>query len=194
MCLANMVRLTAAATYSPFSRWEAATQVDSATLDSETQLIVKTPSDLSNAIVGKPHGEITIPQLTRWLHLVQRTHNLIVLGRPRLGHHRGGLYLLAGSPRVSGPPRPAGGSNQNANLGASRVWDQDWGLPRVKCGTGGCNPTLCQPEAGLVTSWSERSERSDENPVRWFALQSTSDPLRLQLYYSQKTLGKNHQW
>ena len=67
-------------------------------------------------------------------------------------------------------------------LGASRVWDQDWGLPRVKCGTGGCNPTLCQPEAGLVTSWSERSERSDENPVRWLALQSTSDPLRLQLY------------
>ena len=69
-------------------------------------------------------------------------------------------------------------------LGASRVWDQDWGLPRVKCGTEGCNPTLCTPKAGLVISWSERSERSDENPVRWFALQSTSDPLRLQLYYT----------
>ena len=26
-------------------------------------------------------------------------------------------------------------------LGASRVWDQDWGRPRVKCGTVGCNPT-----------------------------------------------------
>ena len=161
--------------YSPFSRWEAATQVDSATLDSETQLIVKTPSDLSNAIVGKPHGEITIPQLTRWLTLDQRTHNLIVLvtteadGISLLDHH-----VL--------PDHRC----QNANLGASRVWDQDWGLPRVKCGTGGCNPTLCQPEAGLVTSWSERSERSDENPVRWLALQSTSDPLRLQLYNTRR--------
>ena len=36
-------------------------------------------------------------------------------------------------------------------LGASRVWDQDWGLPRVKCGTGGCNPTILAL-ASLVTS------------------------------------------
>ena len=34
-------------------------------------------------------------------------------------------------------------------LGASRVWDQDWGLPRVKCGTEGCNPTLCNAEGML---------------------------------------------
>ena len=36
--------------------------------------------------------------------------------------------------------------------GASSAWDLDWGLPRVKYGIGECNPTLCQPEAGLVTS------------------------------------------
>ena len=53
--------------------------------------------------------------------------------------------------------------------GASSVWDLDWGLPRVKYGIGECNPTLCQREAGLVTSWSERSERSNENPgeLQW---------------------------
>ena len=34
-------------------------------------------------------------------------------------------------------------------LGASRAWDLDWGLPRVKCGTGGCNPTLCNAEGVL---------------------------------------------
>ena len=49
-------------------------------------------------------------------------------------------------------------------LGANRVWDQDWGLPRVKCGTEGCNQTLCTPKAGLVISWSDRRERSEENP------------------------------
>ena len=52
-------------------------------------------------------------------------------------------------------------------LGASSNGDPDWGLPRVKYAIGECNPTLCQPEAGLVTSWSERSERSDENPVAY---------------------------
>ena len=45
-------------------------------------------------------------------------------------------------------PRPGGG-NQNANLGASSEGDPDWGLPRVKYPIGECNPTLCQPEAGL---------------------------------------------
>ena len=49
-------------------------------------------------------------------------------------------------------------------LGASSDCDQDWGLPRVKYAIGECNPTLCQPEAGLVIPWSDRRERSGENP------------------------------
>ena len=34
-------------------------------------------------------------------------------------------------------------------LGASSVWDQDWGLPRVKCGTEGCNPTPLAAGGGI---------------------------------------------
>ena len=60
---------------------------------------------------------------------------------------------------------PHGGVNQNANLGASSEGDPDWGLPRVKYAIGECNPTLCQPEAGLVIPWSDRRERRGENPV-----------------------------
>ena len=49
-------------------------------------------------------------------------------------------------------------------LGASRDGEPDWGLPRVKYAIGECNPTLCTPKAGLVISWSDRRERSEENP------------------------------
>ena len=49
-------------------------------------------------------------------------------------------------------------------LGASSDGDQDWGLPRVKYAIGECNPTLCMPKAGLVIMWSDRRERSEENP------------------------------
>ena len=34
-------------------------------------------------------------------------------------------------------------------LGASRVWDHDWGLPRVKRGTVGCNPTSLAARGGI---------------------------------------------
>ena len=54
--------------------------------------------------------------------------------------------------------------NQNANLGASSEGDPDWGLPRVKYPIGECNPTLCQPEAGLEPPWSDRRERKGEDP------------------------------
>ena len=37
-------------------------------------------------------------------------------------------------------------------LGASRVWDQDWGLPKVKCGTVGCNQTSLAPGGASVAS------------------------------------------
>ena len=60
---------------------------------------------------------------------------------------------------------PHGGVNQNANLGASIDGDPDWGIYRVKYAIGECNPTLCQPEAGLVIPWSDRRERSGENPA-----------------------------
>ena len=34
-------------------------------------------------------------------------------------------------------------------LGASRVWDLDWGLPRVKCATEGCYPTPLAAGGGI---------------------------------------------
>ena len=48
-------------------------------------------------------------------------------------------------------------------LGASRVWDQDWGLPRVKRGTGGCNPTILAAEGGIgyIVKRAKRAQRRE---------------------------------
>ena len=41
------------------------------------------------------------------------------------------------------------------------MWDQDWGLPRVKRGSVGCNPTSLAPEDGIgyIVKRAKRAQR-----------------------------------
>ena len=78
----------------------------------------------------------------RLLNLDFRTHNLIF---HRLGDHRGTGYCVSGELEAKLRLRPG----ILRILGVSSVWDQDWGLPRVKCGTEGCNPTPLAAGGGI---------------------------------------------
>ena len=51
-------------------------------------------------------------------------------------------------------------------LGASRVWNQDWGSLESNVALEDVIQPFAMLKGCLVLSWSERSECSDENPVR----------------------------
>ena len=58
----------------------------------------------------------------------------------------------------------------------------DWGLPRVKCGTGGCNPTILAAEGGIgyIVKRAKRAQRRESCGV-----ECTRHSSRHRIYYTR---------